>query len=70
MAEMTTEQVKRLDMREIGKIFRESARKERTHEAVTNEYGIDLVNIIAVHGDRLADAVGLFFHTERSATKT
>jgi hypothetical protein len=67
MSEMTASEVKRLDMRTIGKIFREAARKERAHESITVEYGNDLINIIAVHGDRLADAVGLFFHAERPA---
>jgi hypothetical protein len=66
MADMTTEQVKRLDMRQISRIFRETARKQRGHEAVTYEDGLDLVNIVAVHGDRLADAIGLFFHTEKA----
>lgn len=66
MADMTTAQVKRLDMREISKIFRETARKERGHEAVTYEDGLDLVNIVAIHGDRLADAISLYFHGKKA----
>lgn len=62
---MTPQQIKQLDMRAIAKIFRETARKQHAHEAITHEYGVDLVDIIAMHGDRLADAVGLFFHSEK-----
>ena len=54
---MTTEEAKKLTTDEIAKYFREAARAERGNYGVTWEYGCDLITIIAVHGDVLADAI-------------
>ncbi len=62
---MWTDDVKRLQMREIEAIFREAARRQRAHEAITHEYGNDLIEVVAVHGDRIADAIALFFEGRR-----
>lgn len=55
MSELTSEQVEKMDMEEIRKRFRTAADFQRDHKAITWEHGTDLVNIIAVHGNRIAD---------------
>lgn len=57
MAEMTKQQVERLTTADIAKKLRTAAEFERTHKAITWEHGTDLVNIVAVHGDKIADAL-------------
>lgn len=57
MPELTTDQVTRLTAADTARFFREAARRQREHIAITWEYGTDLVNIAAVHGDRIADAI-------------
>lgn len=55
MAEMTTAQVEKLTMDEIRDRIRTAAKYQAEHKAITWEHGTDLVNIIAVHGERIAD---------------
>ena len=55
MAEMTNLQVAEMDMEQIRAAFRRAAEMQREHKAITWEHGTDLVNIIALHGNRIAD---------------
>lgn len=57
MAEMTSEQVRKMSNDEIAARLRMAAELNRTHQAITYEHGISLVNIVAIHGDRLAAAL-------------
>jgi hypothetical protein len=57
MAEMTRERVQKLTDDEIASSLRTAARFQREHKAITWERGTDLVNIVAEHGDKLADAL-------------
>lgn len=57
MAEMTSKQVRKLDTAAIVRQLRYAAEMQRSHRAITWEHGTDLVNIVAIHGDRLADAL-------------
>jgi hypothetical protein len=56
MAEMTREQIESMSLADILARFRRAAQYDREHIAITWEHGQDLVNIIAVHGDKIADA--------------
>ena len=47
----------KLNHNEITRIFKEAARKEREHEAITWEFGTDLVSIVTYYGDLLAEAL-------------
>ena len=57
MPEMTRAQIMKLNQNEITRIFKEAARKEREHEAITWEFGTDLVSIVTYYGDLLAEAL-------------
>lgn len=57
MAEMTSEQVRKLDTAAIIKQLRYAAALNRSNRSITWEHGTDLVNIVAIHGDALADAL-------------
>lgn len=53
-AEMMKEDINDLADSDIARLFSEAARREQCHEAITWEFGTDLVNIVAVHGKRIA----------------
>lgn len=55
MSEMTNLQVAEMDMEQIRAAFRKAADMQRENKAITWEHGIDLVNIIALHGNKIAD---------------
>lgn len=55
MAELTTERVSKMTHRQIVAYLREAARRQREHVAITWEFGLYIVNIIAIHGDLIAD---------------
>lgn len=57
MMEMTTEQVRALTPAQVIAIFLEAHRKGRNHEAITWEFGNDLVTIVEQHGDKIAAAI-------------
>ena len=57
MAEMMREQVQKLTDDQIAARLRTAARFQREHKAITWEHGTDLVNIVAEHGDKLAEAL-------------
>ena len=57
MSEMTDEKIKDLNTADIIKMFRTAAQFQREHKAITWEHGTDLVNIIAIRGDFLAEAM-------------
>ena len=55
--EMTTEQVRALTADQVIARFKEVHRMGRAHEAITWEFGNDLVTIIEQHGDKIAAAI-------------
>ncbi len=55
MAGLTTEQVKSMTPETIITWFRQAARFQRENKAITWEHGSDLVSIVAIHGDLIAD---------------
>lgn len=57
MSELTTREVANLNAADTARFFREAARRQRENKEITWEYGTGLVNIAAVHGDRIADAI-------------
>ncbi len=57
MAEMMTNQIEKLTDWEIAQSLRIAAKFQREHTGITWEQGTDLVNIVAIHGDKLADAL-------------
>ena len=57
MAEMTNHEVGRMDLQSIAQAFRRAAEYQQAHKAITWEHGTDLVNIVARHGEIIADAL-------------
>ena len=57
MPELTKNQVRVMDDADIADRLRRAADMERGHIGITYEHGVDLVNIVAVHGYRLADGL-------------
>lgn len=57
MAELTTQQVANMTDDQIVAHLQRAALFQREHRAITWEHGADLVNIAAIHGDRIADAM-------------
>lgn len=57
MAERTKEQIAKMTPVEVAFALRLAFEFEKTHKAITWEHGTDLVNICALHGDMLADAL-------------
>lgn len=55
MSELTDEQVTKLSMDDIRAMMRRAAEFQREHKGITWEHGTDLINMLAVHGDRIAD---------------
>lgn len=47
--------VEKMTMDDIRSAFRRAAEFQRNHKAISWEHGTDLVNIIAYHGDGIAD---------------
>ena len=57
MAEMTYRDIARMDLQSIAQAFRRAAEYQQAHKAITWEHGTDLVNIVARHGEIIADAL-------------
>lgn len=57
MSEMTLEQIQKLTLGKAALIIRRAAQLQREHRAITWEFGTDLVNIAAIHGDAIAAAI-------------
>ena len=58
MVEMTTKQIRDMGSAQIAGILRLAAAYEREHTVITFDHGTLLVNVCAIHGDRLADGLG------------
>ena len=54
---MTREQVEALTHPQIVQVIRLAAEYDRTNKAITWEHGTDIVNIIAMRGDEIADVL-------------
>lgn len=57
MAEMTKTQVRDMTAKDIAAALRRAFKLEDTNKAITFEHGWDLINIVAIHGEALADAL-------------
>ncbi len=55
MEELTREQIKKMTPAKIHGMLRTAARYEREHKGITFEHGTNLINLVAVHGDQLAN---------------
>jgi len=60
MSEMNSQHIREMSDRRIAARLRSAAKLQREHQSITWEDGTDLVNIVAIHGDRLAEALEAF----------
>ena len=56
MAELTREQARRLTDVEVAMFLRRIWTKDQEHIGITVEDSLTLINIVAAHGDRMADS--------------
>ena len=54
---LTSTQVRAMTDDQIISHLERAALFQREHKAVTYDHGLDLVNIVAIHGDKLARAL-------------
>ena len=57
MPERMRKDIRAMPLADVATAFRNAARFERKHFAITFEHGTDLVNMVALHGDATADAI-------------
>ena len=66
MAEMTKDQIRQMGTLDIIIQLRRAVLYERSHKAITWEHGVDIVNIIAVHGDKIANTLSIMMDVEET----
>ena len=57
MGERAKDQIAAMTDDQIVAFLRTVARYERDHIVITFDHGTDIINVIALYGDRLADAL-------------